>query len=55
MYHMSTDHSITFIDEDHVRYEAYYLTVTAAGREVHEIVRVKGKWLIKVRDVAPKD
>jgi hypothetical protein len=56
MYHMST-----------VRYEAYYLTVTAAagtamparvaaaGREVDEIVRVKGKWLIKVRDVAPKD
>ena len=67
MYHMSADHSITFIDKDHVRYEAYYLTVTAAagtamparvvaaGREVDEIVRVKGKWLIKVRDVAPKD
>ena len=67
MYHMSTDHSITFIDKDHVRYEAYYLTVTAAagtamparvvaaGREVDEIVRVNGKWLIKVRDVAPKD
>jgi hypothetical protein len=29
--------------------------VVAAGREVDEIVRVKGKWLIKVRDVAPKD
>jgi hypothetical protein len=67
MYHMSTDHSITFIDKDHVRYEAYYLTVTAAagtamparvaaaGREVDEIVRVNGKWLIKVRDVSPKD
>jgi len=47
--------------------EGYWLTVfgqqgpnvpvrvAAAGREVDEIVRVNGQWLIKSRDVAPKD
>lgn len=67
MYHMEMNHRITFLDKDHVRYEAYWQTVfgavgrdtpvrvAAAGREVDEIVRVNGKWLIKVRDVAPKD
>ncbi len=46
--------------------EAYWMTVfaavdkkpanvAAAGREVDELVRVNGNWLIKVRDVSPKD
>jgi hypothetical protein len=29
--------------------------VAAAGREVDEIVRVNGHWLIESRDVAPPD
>jgi hypothetical protein len=29
--------------------------VAAAGREVDELVRSNGQWLIKLRDVAPKD
>jgi hypothetical protein len=31
------------------------LRVAAAGREYDELVRVNGRWLIKVRDVAPKE
>jgi hypothetical protein len=67
MYHMATNHTLEFIDKDHARYNAYFLTVTAAGgadtpariaaagREVTELLRVEGKWLIQSRDVAPKD
>jgi len=67
LYHMVTNHSIEFVDKDHARVNAYYITVSAAGganvparvaaagREVDELVRVNGQWLIKVRDVAPKD
>jgi len=67
LYHMVTNHNIEFIDKDHARVNAYYITVSAAGsanvparvaaagREVDELVRVNGQWLIKVRDVAPKD
>lgn len=67
LYHMLTNHSIEFVDKDHARVNAYYITVSAsgganvparvaaAGREVDELVRVNGQWLIKVRDVAPKD
>jgi hypothetical protein len=29
--------------------------VAAAGRGVDDLVRVKGKWLIKLRNVAPQD
>jgi len=58
---------LELIDKDHARLEAYWLTVfaqagpnvpvrvAAAGRDVDELVRVNGQWLIKVRDVAPKD
>ena len=67
LYHMVTNHSVEFVDKDHARVNAYYITVSAAGganvparvaaagREVDELVRVNGQWLIKVRDVAPKD
>jgi SnoaL-like domain len=67
MYHMSTNSYLEFIDKDHARIEGYWLTVfaqagpsvpvrvAAAGREVDELVRVNGQWLIKSRDVAPKD
>jgi hypothetical protein len=62
-----TNSSIKFVDKDHARFNAYWMTVfaaggadmparvAAAGCEVDELVRLNGQWLIKVRDVAPKD
>jgi 3-phenylpropionate/cinnamic acid dioxygenase small subunit len=66
MYHVITNPYIEFIDKDRVRYQAYWMTifgaegntqprVAAAGREYDELVRVNGKWLIKLRDVAPRN
>jgi hypothetical protein len=67
MYHVITNPFLEFVDKDHARYRAYWMTVfgaagentpprvAAAGREYDELVRVNGKWLIKLRDVAPKD
>ena len=65
--HMELNHWIEFVDKDHARYHAYYLTVAgalgretpprlvAAGQSFDEMERVNGKWLIKTRDVAAKD
>ena len=67
MYHMETNTWIEFIDKDHARYHAYYLTaagaggpnepprIAAAGRSVNTLERVNGKWLIKLRDVSPQN
>jgi uncharacterized protein (TIGR02246 family) len=67
MYHVIANSSLEFVDKDHAHLEAYWMTVfaaagpkesarvAAAGREVDELVRVNGQWLIKTRDVAPKD
>jgi hypothetical protein len=67
LYHMELNHWIEFVDKDHARYHAYYLTVAgalgretpprivAAGQSFDDIERVSGKWLIKKRDVAAKD
>jgi hypothetical protein len=67
MYHMTMNEHLEFIDRDHARINAYYLTVfgaagesaplrvAAAGRSVDDLVRVNGKWLIKTRNVAPQD
>ncbi len=67
LYHMELNHWIEFMDKDHVRYHAYYLTVSgalgqetparivAAGQSLDTMERVNGKWLIKVRDVSVKD
>ena len=67
MYHMAANHRVTFIDKDHARVDAYYLTASAAagessplrviavGRSVDELVRVGGKWLIQSRTVAPQN
>ena len=64
---METNTWIEFIDKDHANYHAYYLTasgaggpnepprIAAAGRSVNHLERVNGKWLIKLRDVAPMD
>jgi uncharacterized protein (TIGR02246 family) len=66
MYHMTANSYLEFVDKDHARLEAYWMTVfadggsdkpsriAAAGREVDELVRTNGQWLIKSRDVAPK-
>jgi uncharacterized protein (TIGR02246 family) len=67
MYHVIANSYLDFIDKDHARLEAYWMTVfaaagpnvpsrvAAAGREVDELVRSNGQWLIKTRDVAPTD
>ena len=62
MFHVVTNPHIEFIDKDHARYHAYWMgvfasggSITSAGREVNELVRLNGQWLISVRDVDPKD
>jgi len=61
MYHIATNQHIVFIDEEHARYHAYWMGVlktgeiVSAGREVKELVRVDGRWLISFRDVEPED
>ncbi len=67
MYHMEMNTYLEFIDKDHARVEGYWQTVfagqgpnvpvrvAAAGREVNDLVRLNGQWLIQSRDVAPKD
>lgn len=66
MYHVVFNHTISFIDKDHARYDAYWATMFAAakqgesaraaavGRSVDMLVRQNGQWLIQTRDVAPK-
>jgi uncharacterized protein (TIGR02246 family) len=62
MFHIVTNPHIEFIDQNHARYYAYWMgvfasggSVASAGREINELVRINGKWLISVRDVDPKD
>jgi len=67
MYHVITNEHLEFVDKDHARLHSYWMTVfqpvkqgdpvrvAAAGRGVAELVRVQGHWLIKHRDVQPKD
>jgi uncharacterized protein (TIGR02246 family) len=67
MHHVIANSHLEFIDKDHARMESYWMTVfgssgpetqprvAAVGRSVDELVRVNGHWLIKSRDVAPKD
>ena len=62
MFHVVTNPHIEFIDKDHARYHAYWMGafasgggITSAGREVNELVRMNGQWLISVRDVDPQD
>jgi uncharacterized protein (TIGR02246 family) len=66
MYHVVMNHTISFVDKDHARYDAYWTTmfaaakqgeaarVAAVGRSVDLLVRQNGQWLIQSRDVAPK-
>jgi uncharacterized protein (TIGR02246 family) len=61
MYHVVTNPHIEFLDADHARFYAYWMGAlaaggtTSAGREVNELVRIDGQWLISVRDVNPQD
>ncbi|MGH9740386.1 MAG: nuclear transport factor 2 family protein [Candidatus Acidiferrales bacterium] len=67
MYHMLMNGYLSFPDANHAHMEAYWQTVFGqvgknvpvrvadAGREVDDLVRVNGRWLIKLRDVTPKD
>jgi uncharacterized protein (TIGR02246 family) len=67
LYHTTANSYLEFLDKDHARLHAYYITASAAagqdtparvvavGREENELVRLNGKWLIKVRNVAPRD
>ena len=67
LYHVLCNSYLEFTGKDHAHMEAYWMTVAAAGgpstpsrvlgagREVDELVKVNGQWLIKLRDVAPKD
>ena len=67
MYHMTANHQLTFLDKDHARIDAYYITMVAAagretpsrvagvGRSIDDLERVNGQWLIKSRNVAPMD
>ena len=67
MYHVITNPYLEFVDKDHARLQAYWMTVfgangqtvpprvAAAGREIDQLVRVNGQWLIQSRDVAPRD
>jgi hypothetical protein len=64
MYHMTMDSWIEFVDADHARHHSYWQTVfgpakqgdpvrvAAAGYGIDDLVRVNGKWLIKLRNVA---
>lgn len=67
MYHTTANHQLHFVDRDHARIDAYYITliagagadtpprVVAVGRSVDELERVNGQWLIASRNVAPAD
>jgi hypothetical protein len=65
MYHPIFNSHIEFRDKDHAHIDSYWFTVMAekppngdpkvslVGRCEDEVVRVKGKWLIKSRNVFP--
>ncbi|MBN1906436.1 MAG: nuclear transport factor 2 family protein [Deltaproteobacteria bacterium] len=60
MYHIVTNPHIEFIDKDHARFHAYWMGVletgggvVTAGREVNELVKINGRWLISIRNVNP--
>ena len=67
MYHMTANERIQFVDRDHARVEAYYITAISAGanntplrvagvgRSIDDLERVNGQWLIKTRNVSPQD
>lgn len=65
LYHTTANHYLEFIDEDHARLHAYYITaasttgeptsVVAVGRSIDTLVRTRAGWRIQIRDVQPQD
>jgi uncharacterized protein (TIGR02246 family) len=66
LYHMTANHYIEFVDEDHARIHAYYITMAAAagdtparvaavGRSIDTLGRTGDGWRIQIRDVQPQD
>jgi hypothetical protein len=65
MYHMDMNKWVELTGKDRARHHTYWQTVfgavgrggqvrvAAAGNAVDDLVKVNGKWLIKVRNVAP--
>ena len=65
--HIMTNEYLEFIDKDHARLHSYWMTVfgatgpegppsvAASGRGIDELVRVNGRWLIKLRNVTPDE
>ena len=65
MYHMEMNAYVEFPAKDRARHHSYWQTVfgavgrggqvrvAAAGHAVDDLVKVNGKWLIKIRNVAP--
>ena len=65
--HMTANFWIDFRDHDHATVHSYWITmfpgagadtpsrVAAVGRAEDQLVRVQGRWLIKVRNVSPQD
>jgi hypothetical protein len=65
MYHMEMNTYVEFPAKDRARHHAYWQTVfgavgrggqvrvAAAGHSVDDLVKVNGKWLIKIRNVSP--
>jgi hypothetical protein len=65
MYHMEMNTYVEFTAKDRARHHSYWQTVfgavgrggqvrvAAAGHGVDDLVKVNGKWLIKIRNVAP--
>lgn len=64
--HMTANHHIEFTGPDSATVHSYWITmgppagsnpvrVIAVGRAQDQLVRVDGKWLIKVRNVAPQE
>jgi hypothetical protein len=65
MYHMEMNTYLEFPARDRARHHTYWQTVfgavgrggqvrvAAAGHGVDDLVKVNGKWLIKIRNVAP--
>jgi uncharacterized protein (TIGR02246 family) len=62
LYHMNADTWVEFIDDTHAIHHSYWLTmrraagdqpagVVAVGVGADQMVKVNGKWLIKVRNV----
>jgi len=67
MYHMDMNKYVEFTGKDRARHHTYWQTVfgavgrggqvrvAAAGHGVDDLVKVNGKWLIKIRNVSPGD